>query len=108
MTGINEFVVNYIVNATWQITAIALVGAVGAFLLRNAPAHYRHVLWLATLAACLIVPLLIATRPGSAEKSVFTSFEKESRTTTAPVNHQPEKFFPRLTTRRPRVVNASS
>jgi beta-lactamase regulating signal transducer with metallopeptidase domain len=108
MISVSDFVVNYIVNATWQIMAIALVAAAGAFLLRNAPARYRHVLWLATLTACLIVPLLMATRPGSAEKSVFTSFEKESRTATARVNHEPEKFFPRLTTRRARVVNAPS
>ena len=52
---VSGFVLNYVVNATWQIAAIALVASVGSLLLRNGPARYRHVLWLAALALCVVV-----------------------------------------------------
>jgi len=108
VTAIGEFVLNYVANATWQIAAITVVAAGGAFVLRNAPARYRHVLWLASLGACLVVPLVTASRPVSTDKPVSSSVEKETRTATAPLNQEPEKFLPRLVTRRARVVDASS
>ena len=61
MASVSEFVMNYVVNATWQIVAIAAVAALGSLLLKSGPARYRHLLWLAALAACLVVPLLTAT-----------------------------------------------
>ncbi|MCA1576308.1 MAG: M56 family metallopeptidase [Acidobacteria bacterium] len=106
MTSVSDFVVNYIVNATWQIAAIAIVAAAGAFLLRNAPARYRHVLWLAVLFLCAFVPLLTASRHTFTEKSVV-EFEKEPVTVSASVNSEPETSVSHLTTRRTRVVNAS-
>lgn len=105
---ISEFVLNYVVNATWQIAAITAVAAGGAFLLRNAPARYRHLLWLAALGACLFVPLFNVTRPASAEKSVFQSFETKPAAFAAPLDPEPERSLSGLTKRRARVVNASS
>jgi beta-lactamase regulating signal transducer with metallopeptidase domain/HEAT repeat protein len=108
MTSVSEFVLSYVVNACWQIAAITAVAACGAFLLRNAPARYRHVLWFAALLACVILPLFNVTRPVSTEKSVSKIFEKESRTISAPLNAEPERSLSYLTKRRARVVNASS
>ena len=62
MYGISEHILNFVLNACWQIAAIFAVAAVGAWLLKNGPARYRHTLWIAALAASLIVPVLTATR----------------------------------------------
>jgi bla regulator protein blaR1 len=62
MVRISEFILSFILNSSWQIAAILVVAAIGSWLLRNGPARYRHVLWVAALATCLIVPLLTASR----------------------------------------------
>jgi len=62
MLRTSEFVLNFILNSCWQIAVIFAVAAIGAWLLRNGPARYRHALWIVTLTACLVVPLLTATR----------------------------------------------
>lgn len=62
MLRISEFILNFVLNSVWQVTAIFVVAAVASWLLRNGPARYRHVLWMIALVACLVVPLLTATR----------------------------------------------
>jgi beta-lactamase regulating signal transducer with metallopeptidase domain len=62
MLRISEFVLNFILNSFWQSAVIFAIAAVGAWLLRDAPARYRHALWIVALIACLVVPLLTATR----------------------------------------------
>ena len=62
MNAISELILNFVLNAGWQIAAIFAVASLGASLLKNGPARYRHTLWVAALAACLIVPVLTATR----------------------------------------------
>jgi len=62
MLRTSEFVLNFILNSCWQIAVIFAVAAIGAWLLRNGPARYRHALWIVALTACLVVPLLTATR----------------------------------------------
>ena len=62
MLRTSEFVLNFILNSFWQSAVIFAIAAVGAWLLRNAAARYRHTLWMGALAACLVVPLLTATR----------------------------------------------
>ena len=44
MASVSEFILNFVVNATWQIALITLVAAAGSLVLRNAHARYRHVL----------------------------------------------------------------
>src|SRR5689334_16752391 len=116
MTSVSEFVLNYVVNASWQMASIVIVAAAAAYVLRNGPARHRHALWFATLALCVAVPLLSATHTplldathsSSPEKSVFTSSAETPVTASAPVSHEPDLSLSRLTTRRARVVNASS
>ena len=62
MPRISEFILNFVLNSCWQIAAIFLVAWVGSQLLKSGPARYRHVLWIVALVACLVVPLLTATR----------------------------------------------
>lgn len=61
MLRISEFILSFVLNATWQILAITSVAAVGSVLLKNSPARFRHTLWVFALVACFVVPLLSAT-----------------------------------------------
>src|SRR5215217_121974 len=62
MLRTSEFILNFVLNSCWQVAAIFAVASLGSRLLKNGPARYRHTLWVAALAACLVVPLLTATR----------------------------------------------
>lgn len=62
MLRTSEFVLNFLLNSFWQSVVIFAIAAASAWLLRNAAARYRHTLWIVALAACLVVPLLTATR----------------------------------------------
>ena len=62
MNETSELILNFVLNACWQIAAIFAVAALGSRLLTNAQASYRHTLWIVALVACLVVPLLTATR----------------------------------------------
>jgi HEAT repeat protein/beta-lactamase regulating signal transducer with metallopeptidase domain len=57
MDGINEFALTFLLNAAWQFTIVALVAAACARLLRQAPARYRHALWVAALVLGIALPL---------------------------------------------------
>src|SRR6185436_16968725 len=62
MLRTSGFILNFVLNSCWQIAAIVIVAAFAAWLLRNGPSRYRHVLWVVALVTSLIVPLLTATR----------------------------------------------
>lgn len=57
MDRISETVASFLLNATWQITLIALVAWFCSHLLRNAAARYRHALWVAALVMSIALPL---------------------------------------------------
>ena len=59
---VNEFILNFVFNAAWQIVAIFLIATLVSRLLRNGPARYRHTLWVVAMVASLVVPLLTTTR----------------------------------------------
>ena len=42
MYAINEFALNFLLNAIWQIAVVTLTASVCARLLRDAPARFRH------------------------------------------------------------------
>src|ERR1041385_4814743 len=58
MEAINQMVVTYLLNASWQITVIAGLGLAFAAFLRRMPFRYRHVVWVTCLGACVFVPLV--------------------------------------------------
>ena len=62
MRAASELIFNFVLNAAWQTVVIFVVAALASWLLRNGPARYRHTLWVVGLIACLVVPLLTATR----------------------------------------------
>lgn len=57
MGRISELAMHFLVNAAWQIAAVAIVASVCARLLRNVAARYRHPLWFASLVLSLALPL---------------------------------------------------
>ncbi len=61
MARISEFILNFVLNAAWQIVAITAVAALGSLLLKNSPARFRHTLLFFALAACFVVPVLTAS-----------------------------------------------
>jgi HEAT repeat protein/beta-lactamase regulating signal transducer with metallopeptidase domain len=58
MNRIAELVPTFLLNAAWQIAAVALVASACARLLRDAPARLRHALWVAALTLSVALPLL--------------------------------------------------
>jgi beta-lactamase regulating signal transducer with metallopeptidase domain len=120
----SAFILNYVVNATWQIAAIATVAALGSLLLRNGPARYRHVLWLAALALSVAIPfvttlplrtvplpnapLLNATRPAAANQSLQDVSQPKTATPLGRVNSEPDSAVGHLTRRRTQSVSATS
>jgi|GEM_PF-807142 len=103
----SAFVLNYVVNATWQIAVIAAVATVGSLLLRNGPARYRHLLCLATLLLGVVVPFFTAAprAPANQSRSVGPAFEPSIPL--APVSNEPHFPVGNLTKRRTQVVNTT-
>lgn len=62
MTPANEFILNFVVNSTWQIAAIFVLASVGAYFLKNCSAHYRYIVWVAALFLSLLAPVITATQ----------------------------------------------
>jgi TonB family protein len=51
-----QVVMTFLLNASWQIVLVAAAAAVCDWLLRSAPARYRHAVWVVALLLALIVP----------------------------------------------------
>ena len=60
MIRVSEFILNFLVNSLWQIPVIYGLAVLGACLLRNNSARYRHTVWVTALFFCLIAPAITA------------------------------------------------
>ena len=58
----NQLLLNFLLNAAWQIALVAALASIGAWLLRTSAARYRHWLWVGALFLALIVPAATAVR----------------------------------------------
>jgi beta-lactamase regulating signal transducer with metallopeptidase domain/uncharacterized membrane protein YkoI len=58
MRSISQLLLNFLLNAIWQVTLITLTAALCARLLRGTAARYRHLLWVIALASSFGLPLL--------------------------------------------------
>jgi len=56
MAQTSQLVATFILNATWQITAIAALAVLCTKLLHKAPTRFSHGVWIAALGACLLIP----------------------------------------------------
>jgi TonB family protein len=53
-----QVVMTFLLNASWQIVLVAAAAALCDWLLRGAPARYRHAVWVIALLLSLVVPAL--------------------------------------------------
>jgi TonB family protein len=67
METISRLVLSFLLNALWQAALVAGVVALGAGMLSNGPARYRHALWVMALGMSVLLPL--STLPGSVRKN---------------------------------------
>ncbi len=117
MTRISELLLNFVINAAWQVPVIFAVAALGSFCLRNAAPRYRHGLWLATLILSVVGPLWTITQFSPAA-ALISSTINLTQSTSSPASVQkaetPAAGAPELAaasnpllTRRRQVVNTS-
>ena len=72
----SQLLLNFLLNAAWQIALIAGLASLGAWLLRSSSARYRHWLWVSALCLALVVPAVTSLR---------AYFETPASTTIAPI-----------------------
>lgn len=68
METINRLLAAYLLNSIWQVTLIAALALLCSSFLRRAPGRYKHLLWVLSLAACVLVPsvtVLMQVRAGT-------------------------------------------
>ena len=74
MSDISRWLITFLLNAVWQITATAALAALCAKLLQPMPSRYAHVVWGLALVGCLLVPLttvFIQVHAGAATDTVI-------------------------------------
>ena len=72
----SQLLLNFLLNAVWQIALIAALTSLGAWFLRSSSARYRHWLWVSALCLALVVPAVTSLR---------AYFETPASTTIAPI-----------------------
>jgi beta-lactamase regulating signal transducer with metallopeptidase domain len=78
----SQLLLNFLLNAVWQIALIAALASAGAWLLRYSAARYRHLLWVSALCLAVLVPAVTSWRAmldsvATAVATVETSFARE-------------------------------
>jgi len=63
MLRASEFILNFVLNACWQIAAVFVVAALASWLLKNGPARYRHTLWTVALEVEVEPLVVVGARP---------------------------------------------
>lgn len=62
MKILEQFVLTFLLNAAWQVGLIVTFAFACDWLLRGVAAHYRHFLWVVTLLAALLLPVLSSVK----------------------------------------------
>jgi TonB family protein len=62
MKILEQMLLTFLLNASWQVSLIVTFAVVCDWLLRGVAARYRHLLWVMTLLACLAMPVLSSVR----------------------------------------------
>ena len=71
METISRSLLTFLLNSLWQIPLAAAVAALACRLMRNGPASHRHAVWVAALAAALLLPLAsVRTRCTDADPAI--------------------------------------
>ncbi|HSE18519.1 MAG TPA: M56 family metallopeptidase [Pyrinomonadaceae bacterium] len=78
----SQLLLTFLLNGLWQIALIALVAALGSWLLRNSVARYRHWVWAMALCLAFFVPAFTSSRTlfdNVTPTNNAVTFERESR-----------------------------
>jgi len=73
MEASSRMLVTYLLNSFWQISVIALFAVLCSAFLRRIPGRYRHILWVLSLAACVLVPLATVLKQGRTDGNAAAS-----------------------------------
>ena len=57
MENISRSLLTFLLNSLWQIPLAAAIAALATRFMRNGPASHRHAVWVAALAAAILLPL---------------------------------------------------
>src|SRR5260370_30930086 len=57
MESISRSLLTFLLNSLWQIPVAAAVAALACRLMRRGPASHRHAVWVAALAASVLLPV---------------------------------------------------
>ena len=58
----SQLLLNFLLNAAWQIALITAFASFGAWMLRSSAARYRHWLWVSALLLAFLVPAVTSIR----------------------------------------------
>ena len=91
MESLSRLLFTFLLNALWQIALVAAVAWLACRVLRRSPASYLHALWVAALAAAVVLPLasLRTGRPVPAPRIVILAPTPESVSAAATTAPQP-------------------
>jgi len=87
MRNIMQAVLTFLLNGVWQIAAVALFAVLGNYLLRSVT-RYRHIVWVASLALSLLLPLISSV--------AFQTFETSAVVTNRDQIREPLPIAPAL------------
>jgi beta-lactamase regulating signal transducer with metallopeptidase domain len=91
-----------LMRQSWQVAVVFVVVLAACFLLRNASAHWRYLLWLTVLAKCLTPPIVtigLPVLPSQALDSTPRPSRVEPSSPTGTADFGPPVDVPRPTTR---------
>ncbi len=71
METISRSLLTFLLNSLWQIPLAAAVAALACRCLRKAPAGHRHAVWVAALAAAILLPLASIRRAEPVDQPHF-------------------------------------
>src|SRR5687767_15986358 len=58
----SQLLLNFVLNAAWQIALIAALASLGGWLLRSSSARYRHWLWVGAFCLAFLIPAATSMR----------------------------------------------
>jgi len=79
MGEISHFLVTFVLNALWQVTAIAALALVCTRLLHRMPSRFAHAVWIVALIACLLVPTATVLLQGKEGAGATAAFPEDSQ-----------------------------
>jgi len=75
METLSLLVLSFLLNALWQVALVAGVATLGAWMLRNGPARYRHALWAVALGMSVLLPVSTLRRSVSGDRQRWTDLQ---------------------------------